>query len=189
MTMSRYVCLPIALALAGPAIATQDGSETAMNRTPDSAQRFLASERPTRIAIVKKGQEEIHGEILAANALDACRTRYQSRTTRLIFISKITGKEITDRSSGELQTGQYTAERGVDPAGTEFETIIDWSKVRSVVNHERTEHTLPSVQVIEPNVPESYVVFMYSVNEQRDRVSAAMKFLQSACDAAAGTGF
>lgn len=167
------------------ALAAQDGSEVAMKRTPASAQQFLASEIPAYVNPVKYGSYE--HELVTEIASDSvCRTRYLITHEITRYVDPKNGALVAPSAmpSGMNWENRYVT----DSSKQAFEKIIDWSKVRSVTVSEGKWKSI-WIDVIAPGSPESSMSQLFGAHEQRDRVLAAMKFLQSACDVAAETGF
>lgn len=179
----------LALALLASPVAAQDGTEAAMKRTPASAQQFLTSEKPSG-ADIGAGEEGVYGQIMNVTATDICKTTYQVLPVKYAHVSTVTGKVFTDYSGPDWQNGTWKAEYRPHPTRPQYDATIDWSKVRNVAAPERKDQpNLSYIDITAPNAPESSIIFTYGLPELRDRVIAAMKFLQAACDSTAETGF
>lgn len=166
--------------LASP-VAAQDGSEAAAKRTPASAQRFLSSELPDWIHYdsVKQRMQKV----TAVTSPDVCRTTYAVTVTMLQWQDETTGQLREAYAAGSV------AKWIPDPTKSLITKTVDWSKVRSVVVSETVLDGQKPILIYAPNAPESAMTQTYVTPDVRDRVTAAMKFLQTSCDSTAETGF
>lgn len=160
----RKSCLAAVVAILGSQAQAQDGSEVAIKRTPVSAQNFIVSEKPLSADI---GLENGYGEILSVRSTDVCRTTFEIRPMKFLRF-------------------ETTAKPLFSPQPV-FERTIEWAKVRNTASSDRGGANY--IDIVAPGHSESSLIVRYQLVETRDPALAAMKFLQSACDTMAETGF
>lgn len=148
--------------------SAQDGSEAVTARTPASAQKFLAARLPDHLTVSTNivynpdgsyRSKPVNYRAIAAASPDACTTVY------------------TTQNIG---------------SGAEETIRVDWSKTDKVGEGETTQADNSRYFTAELDMPKQTppnLSIGYDLKEIRDRVLAAAKYLKSACDKTADTGF
>lgn len=198
MPGTMRVALVATLAAAVPAGA-QDGSEGTAQRTPESAQRFLAGffgqggfDALTTVYRDKGAIEpyspethtnppdgavsNLYGRVAAWQAVDRCRSRIELAELRAVY---------------DYQNLYQAA-----PFAMAFE--VDWAKVTKIVRYRakvpKRTSSAPAVEV-EPIImalgykSQEVPAFLFDSEEEADRVAFAFSFLKQNCAYASDTGF
>lgn len=157
--MSHLPSLLLAILALAAPALAQDGSEAVASRSPASAQKFLTMHAR---AVILFGDQAY--EVTEIGSTDACRTDIAIRRRLQTFV-------------GQTLTTTY-------PDDPRKRVTLDWSKVSKVATFDR-----PQSYSVVTTTPDEVVPLYYNTAEERERVAAAMRYLQSACDKSAETGF
>lgn len=168
------------------AASAQDGSEAVTSRTPEGAQRFLASELPSQLGVDTYGSKK--DAVTKVTSADICTTSFEITPMIGRWVYKGSDNLVPDDVIYQSREGvnTMTMERKDfrDLSRPERTFTVNWALVRAVEPDIKL-----GVKLIAPSSQESSGTLYFHVTELRNRAAAAMDFLRAYCDPTKDSGF